>query len=83
MRDVMIGSATRTAIGGFGGKLRDVPPTELGAIVVREALRRAEVEPEDVGDVVFGNVIHTEPKDMYLARVVAPTDPSYSATAPN
>jgi acetyl-CoA C-acetyltransferase len=71
MPDVMIASATRTAIGSFGGKLRDVPPTELGAIVVREALSRADVEPADVGDVVFGNVIHTEPKDMYLARVVA------------
>jgi acetyl-CoA C-acetyltransferase len=71
MPDVMIVSATRTAIGSFGGKLRDLPPTELGAIVVREALRRAEIDPEDVGDVVFGNVIHTEPKDMYLARVVA------------
>jgi acetyl-CoA C-acetyltransferase len=71
MPDVMIVSATRTAIGSFGGKLRDLPPTELGAIVVREALRRAEINPEDVGDVVFGNVIHTEPRDMYLARVVA------------
>src|SRR5262249_18343095 len=71
MPDVMIVSATRTAIGSFAGKLRDIPPTELGAIVVREALRRAKIEPGDVGDVVFGNVIHTEPKDMYLARVVA------------
>jgi acetyl-CoA C-acetyltransferase len=71
MSDVMITSATRTAIGSFGGKLRDIPPTELGATVVREALRRADVDPGDVDDVVFGNVIHTEPKDMYLARVVA------------
>jgi acetyl-CoA C-acetyltransferase len=71
MPHVMIVGAARTAIGNFGGKLRDVPPTELGAIVVREALRRAEVDPKEVGDVVFGNVIHTEPKDMYLARVVA------------
>jgi acetyl-CoA C-acetyltransferase len=71
MPNIMIVGATRTAIGSFGGKLRDVPPTELGALVVREALRRAEVDPKDVGDVVFGNVIHTEPKDMYLARVVA------------
>ena len=71
MTHVMIVGAARTAIGSFGGKLRDVPPTELGALVVREALRRAEVDPKDVGDVVFGNVIHTEPKDMYLARVVA------------
>jgi acetyl-CoA C-acetyltransferase len=67
----MIVSATRTAIGSFGGTLRDIPPTDLGAIVVREALRRAKTEPGEVGDVVFGNVIHTDPKDMYLARVVA------------
>jgi acetyl-CoA C-acetyltransferase len=71
MRQVLIVSATRTAIGSFGGKLRDIPPTELGAIVVREGLRRADTDPAEVGDVVFGNVIHTEPKDMYLARVVA------------
>jgi acetyl-CoA C-acetyltransferase len=71
MRQVLIVSATRTAIGSFGGKLRDIPPTELGAIVVREGLCRADTDPAEVGDVVFGNVIHTEPKDMYLARVVA------------
>jgi acetyl-CoA C-acetyltransferase len=71
MRRILIVSATRTAIGSFGGKLRDIPPTELGAIVVREGLRRADTDPAEVGDVVFGNVIHTEPKDMYLARVVA------------
>ncbi|MGC8478210.1 MAG: acetyl-CoA C-acyltransferase family protein [Acetobacteraceae bacterium] len=61
----------RTPIGDFGGALREVPPTELGAQVVREALARAEVAGEEVGHVVFGNVIHTEAKDMYLARVAA------------
>ena len=71
MREVMIVSAARTAIGTFGGKLRDLPPTELGAVVAREALHRAAIDAGEVGDVVFGNVIHTEPKDMYLARVVA------------
>ena len=70
-RDVLIVSGVRTAIGDFGGALKDVPPTELGAQVVREALARAEVAGEEVGHVVFGNVIHTEAKDMYLARVAA------------
>ncbi|WP_137387800.1 acetyl-CoA C-acyltransferase family protein [Rhodoligotrophos defluvii] len=70
-RDVVIVSAVRTAIGTFGGSLKSVPPTELAATCVREALARAAVAPRDVGHVVFGNVIHTEPKDMYLARVAA------------
>ncbi len=70
-REVMVVSGVRTPIGDFGGALRDVPPTELGAQVVREALARAEVAGEEVGHVVFGNVIHTEAKDMYLARVAA------------
>ena len=61
----------RTAIGDFGGGLKDVAPTDLGAQVVREALSRAGVAGDEVGQVVFGNVIHTEPKDMYLARVAA------------
>jgi acetyl-CoA C-acetyltransferase len=70
-RDVVVVSGVRTAIGGFGGSLKDIAPTELGARVVREALLRANVSGDEVGHVVFGNVVHTEPKDMYLARVAA------------
>ncbi|SDJ34741.1 acetyl-CoA C-acetyltransferase [Paraburkholderia steynii] len=70
-REVVVASGVRTAIGSFGGSLKDIAPTELGAKVVREALSRAVVDGAEVGHVVFGNVIHTEPKDMYLARVAA------------
>ncbi len=70
-RDVLIVSGARTAIGDFGGSLKDIAPTELGSQVTREALSRAGVDGEEVGHVVFGNVIHTEAKDMYLARVAA------------
>jgi len=68
-REVVVVSGVRTAIGDFGGALKDFAPTDLGARCVREALSRAKVAPEEVGHVVFGNVIHTEPKDMYLSRV--------------
>ncbi|MGE5339442.1 MAG: beta-ketothiolase BktB [Gemmatimonadota bacterium] len=71
MREVVVVSGVRTAIGTFGGSLKDVPPTQLGAIVAREALARAKVEGGEVGHVVFGNVVHTEPRDMYLSRVAA------------
>ena len=70
-REVVVVSAVRTAIGTFGGSLKDIPPTELGAQVVRESLSRAKVEGKDVGHVVFGHVVNTEPKDMYLSRVAA------------
>ncbi|KVC68471.1 beta-ketothiolase BktB [Burkholderia stagnalis] len=70
-REVVVVSGVRTAIGDFGGSLKDFPPTELGAKVVREVLQRAQVAGDEVGHVVFGNVVHTEPKDMYLARVAA------------
>ena len=70
-REVVVVSGVRTAIGDFGGSLKDFAPTDLGARVVREALSRASVSGDEVGHVVFGNVIHTEPKDMYLARVAA------------
>ena len=70
-REVVVVSAVRTAIGTFGGSLKDVPPTELGALVVRESLARAQVQGGDVGHVVFGHVVNTEPRDMYLSRVAA------------
>jgi acetyl-CoA C-acetyltransferase len=68
-REVVVLSGVRTAIGRYGGSLKDVPPSELAAQVVREAVARARVEPADVGHVVFGNVIHTDAHDMYLSRV--------------
>jgi acetyl-CoA C-acetyltransferase len=70
-REVVVVSGVRTAIGTFGGSLKDQAPTDMGALVVREALARAGVSGDDVGHVVFGNVIQTEPKDMYLGRVAA------------
>ena len=70
-REVYIVSGVRTAIGDFGGSLKDLPPTELGAQVAREALSRANVGGAEVQHVVFGNVVHTEAKDMYLSRVAA------------
>jgi len=70
-REVVIVSGTRTAIGDFGGSLASVPPTELGSIVAKEAMSRADIEGADVDHVVYGNVIHTEPRDMYLSRVSA------------
>ncbi len=71
MREVVVVSGVRTAIGTFGGSLKDIAPTVLGATVVREALSRAKVEGAEVGHVVFGHVVNTEPKDMYLSRVAA------------
>jgi acetyl-CoA C-acetyltransferase len=70
MTDVVIAGAARTAIGSFGRSLKDVSPSDLGTIASKAALERACVDPADVGHVVFGNVIHTEPRDMYMARVV-------------
>lgn len=69
--DVVVLCGVRTAIGKFGGSLKDTPPTELAAEVVCHAIRRAGLRPERIGHVVFGNVIHTDAKDMYLARVAA------------
>ncbi len=68
-REVVVLSGVRTAIGKYGGSLKDKPPTELAAMVVREAVKRAGIEPQAIGQVVFGNVIHTDIHDMYLARV--------------
>jgi acetyl-CoA C-acetyltransferase len=68
-REVVVLSGVRTAVGKYGGSLKDIPPTQLAARVVREAVQRAGIEPTDVGHVVFGNVIHTDKRDMYLSRV--------------
>ncbi len=70
-REVVVVSGVRTAIGDYGGSLKDLAPTDLAARCVKEALSRASVAPDEVGHVVFGNVIHTETKDMYLSRVAA------------
>jgi len=71
MEDVFVLSAVRTPIGKYGGGLASVPPCDLAALVVREAVARSGADPVDVGHVVFGHVIHTETRDMYLARVAA------------
>jgi acetyl-CoA C-acetyltransferase len=71
MEDVVVLSGVRTPIGKYGGGLASVPPCDLAASVLREAVSRAGVSPDAVGHVVFGNVIHTEVRDMYLARVAA------------
>ena len=70
-QEVVLLSGVRTAIGDYGSALKDIPPTELAAMVVREAVARAGVDGSDIGACVFGNVVHTEPKDMYLSRVAA------------
>jgi len=71
MEDVFVLSGVRTPIGKYGGALASVPPCDLAALVVREAVKRSGTDPTDVGHVVFGNVIHTETRDMYLSRVAA------------
>ena len=71
MENVFVLSAVRTPIGKYGGGLASVPPCDLAAKVVREAVSRAGVEPAQVGQAVFGHVIHTEVRDMYISRVAA------------
>ncbi len=70
-REVVIVSGARSAIGTYGGSLKDMAPTELAGQLVREVLARAQVQGDEVGHVVFGHVVNTEPKDMYLSRVAA------------
>jgi acetyl-CoA C-acetyltransferase len=71
LTEVVITSAARTAVGRYGGTLKDIPTTDLGATAVEAALERSRIEPDRVEQVVFGNVIHSAPEDMYMARVVA------------
>jgi acetyl-CoA C-acetyltransferase len=68
-REVVVLSGVRTAIGDYGSALKDMPPSELAATVIKEAVKRANVDPQQVGQLVLGNVIHTEAKDMYISRV--------------
>jgi acetyl-CoA C-acetyltransferase len=70
-REVVVVSGARTAIGGYGGSLKNHKPTDLAGMLVAEVVNRAAIEPESVGQVVFGNVIHSEPADMYMGRVAA------------
>jgi acetyl-CoA C-acetyltransferase len=70
-RDIVVLSAVRTAIGTYGGSLAGTPPADLAANCIRAAVERAGVAPADVGHAVLGNVIHTEARDMYIARVAA------------
>ena len=71
MTEVMVVAGTRTAIGDYGGAFKDIPPTKLGSIAIKEAMKRGEVDPATVGHVVMGSVIHGEARDMYLSRVSA------------
>jgi len=68
---VYVTGAVRTAIGTFGGSLKDQPPTELGGQVVAEAVRRSGLDSSTIGHCVFGNVVPTERRDLYMARVAA------------
>src|SRR5262249_30803720 len=68
-REVVVLSGVRPAIGGYGGSRKGISPSHLAALCVREAVSRAEIDPREVGHVVFGNIIHTDSHDHYLARV--------------
>ena len=69
MTEIYIVAGVRTAIGTFGGALKDVTPSQLVAQVTAEAVRRAGVEKEQIGLAVFGQVVQTEPRDMYISRI--------------
>lgn len=70
-REVVVVAGVRTAVGDFGGSLKDFSPTQLGAMVVKEVVARAGVSADQVGHVVFGHVVNSEPRDIYLSRVAA------------
>jgi acetyl-CoA C-acetyltransferase len=70
LTNVVISSAARTAIGSYGKSLAGVAPTDLGATAATAAIERAGIRPDQIDHVVFGNVIHTETADAYMARVV-------------
>ncbi len=70
-RDIVVLSAVRTAVGGYGGTIKDIPPCDLAATCIKESVQRAGVKPEDVGHTVLGQVIHTEARDMYISRLAS------------
>src|SRR5882672_8183169 len=70
-REVVVTSGVRTAIGDYGGSLKDTPPTKLGSVAIKEAVARAKIDPATVGHVVVGSVIHGEARDLYMSRVAA------------
>jgi acetyl-CoA C-acetyltransferase len=70
-REVVVVSGARTGIGDYGGSLKDLPATKLGTIAIKEAVARAKIDPDSIGHVVLGSVIHGEARDMYLSRVAA------------
>ena len=69
--EVVVLSGVRTAIGTYGGSLKNHAPTDLAGTVVREAMARADINPERVGHCVFGHVVDSDPSDMYMGRVAA------------
>ena len=81
MENVYVMSATRSAIGSFGGALKDKAPIELGTIIAQEAISRSGFDKNKIDHAVFGNVIHTEPRDMYLSRCIS-MDSGVSESAP-
>ncbi len=70
-REVVVVSGVRAPIGSFGGALKDIAPSDLAGRVIKEAIARAKVDPAQVGQLVLGNVIHGEARDMYISRVAA------------
>lgn len=71
MTDIFIVSGVRTAIGTFGGSLKDVPPSELGVATAKAAIDRAGIPADAIGHAVYGQVLPSEPRDAYMARIVA------------
>ena len=71
MSNIVILSGARTAIGTFGGSLAATPPIELARTAAAAAIERAGIAPDRIGTTIFGHVINTEPRDMYLSRVAA------------
>ena len=71
MNNIYIMSAVRSPIGTFGGTLKSFHPVDLGTFVAKEAIKRSNFEFKEISHAVFGNVIHTEPRDMYVSRVIA------------